>query len=122
MSKPNWAEVTDEMIEEGDLLFKYLSKVVDEATLQAIIRELLSESELMMLSQRWVIARLLSQGMSIRDVAQRAGVSTTTVVRVSQIMKRKGSSLSLLLATINNSPEAGSSESKSNKYAFGQEE
>ncbi len=122
MSKPNWSEITPEMMAEGDLLYKYLSQVMDEATLQAIMRELLSESELMMLSQRWVIARLLSQGMSVRDVAEKAGVSTTTVVRVSQILRRKGSSLSLFLATINDSPEARDTENKSNKYAFGQEE
>ena len=34
MSKPNWSEITPEMIAEGDLLYKYLSQVVDETTLQ----------------------------------------------------------------------------------------
>jgi uncharacterized protein YerC len=52
-----------------------------------IIQELLTDSELRMVKQRLLIAKMLVAGKSIRDVAQRVGVGTDTVMRVSRKLK-----------------------------------
>lgn len=49
--------------------------------------ELLTPSELRMIKQRLLIARLLKEGKSIRDVAHRIGVGTDTVMRMSRKIK-----------------------------------
>jgi len=53
----------------------------------ALIKELLTESELRMVKQRYSIVNLLNRGLSIRDIAARLKVGTDTVVRVSRIRK-----------------------------------
>lgn len=49
-----------------------------------LIKELLTESELRMVKQRLVIVKLLKEQLSIRAIAQKVGVGTDTVVRVSK--------------------------------------
>ncbi len=49
-----------------------------------VIKELLTESEWRMVKQRLLIIELLEQGLSIRQIAERAMVGTDTVVRVSK--------------------------------------
>jgi TrpR-related protein YerC/YecD len=48
----------------------------------SFLRDLLTLEEIEEASRRLFVARLLSQGKSIRDIAKKIGVSTTTVVRI----------------------------------------
>jgi TrpR-related protein YerC/YecD len=54
----------------------------DEA--KRFLRDLCTRAELEALAHRWLIARLLEEGLSYLAVADRAEASTTTVTRVSQ--------------------------------------
>jgi uncharacterized protein YerC len=49
------------------------------------IWDLLTPSEIRMLKNRWQIIALLKEGLSIRNIAERVGVGTDTVVRVSKM-------------------------------------
>jgi Trp operon repressor len=52
-----------------------------------LIEELLTDSELRMVRQRLLILRLLSEGKTIRAIAEQVGVGTDTVVRMSKKME-----------------------------------
>lgn len=54
------------------------------------LRELLTDSELRMLKQRFLILNLLEEGYSIRNIASQIGVGTDTVVRTARLAERKG--------------------------------
>ncbi|MBI3485790.1 helix-turn-helix domain-containing protein [Candidatus Daviesbacteria bacterium] len=47
-----------------------------------LIRELLTNSELRMVKQRFLIIKLINQGLSVRKIAEQIGVGTDTVVRM----------------------------------------
>ena len=48
----------------------------------SFLRDLCTRHELEEMTQRWWIARLLSSGLSYRDISERTGASTTTVTRI----------------------------------------
>ncbi len=50
----------------------------------AFLRDLCTLEELEELSERWHIAQLLDTGESYRSIAEKTGVSTTTVTRIAQ--------------------------------------
>ncbi|MDO8570653.1 MAG: Trp family transcriptional regulator [Candidatus Daviesbacteria bacterium] len=50
-----------------------------------LIKKLLTDSEWRMIKQRLHIINLLDDGLSIRQIADQAGVGTDTVVRVSKM-------------------------------------
>ncbi len=55
---------------------------VDEAT--AFLRDLCTLRELEEITQRWAVVRLLAEGISYREIAERTGASTATVTRINQ--------------------------------------
>lgn len=55
-----------------------------------LIKELLTDSELRMVKQRFLIINLLKEGLSIRKIAAQVKVGTDTVVRVARMAERKG--------------------------------
>ena len=55
----------------------------------SLLKVLLTDSELRMLNNRYNIMQLLAKGSSIRKVAQKVGVGSDTVVRVSRILKKE---------------------------------
>lgn len=57
-------------------------RTTDEAA--AFLRDLCTFRELEELTQRWAVVRLLSEGLSYRDIAERTGASTATVTRINQ--------------------------------------
>ena len=53
-----------------------------------VLASLLTASELRMLKNRWQIAGLLDEGLSIRNIAKQVKVGTDTVVRVARMVKK----------------------------------
>lgn len=51
-----------------------------------ILKELLTDSEWRMIKNRWLIIKLLEEGLSIRQIADEVKVGTDTVVRVSRML------------------------------------
>ncbi len=57
-------------------------ETIDEAA--SFFRDLCTRKELTDLSHRWAVVRLLEEGLSYREIAERTGASTATVTRINQ--------------------------------------
>jgi TrpR-related protein YerC/YecD len=58
------------------------------AEAEAFLADLCTPGEIRALSERWLVARLLDAGeLSYREIAEKAGASTATVVRVARFLK-----------------------------------
>lgn len=70
-------------------LLDFLDVCLDSSTphqLEMLCSDILTESELVSLSERWVIAKLLHMGFSYRTIMEKTGASTSTVARMSRIL------------------------------------
>jgi len=58
------------------------------AEMRRLLRDLCTPSEIRALAERWHVARLLdTSDLSYRDIHERTGVSTTTIVRVGRFLR-----------------------------------
>ena len=71
-----------ERIKTLDLLYTAASSVNGRSAMKLFLRDLLTESERIMLGRRIWIARLLLQGTSVDDIAADLKVSYATIYRV----------------------------------------
>ncbi len=55
--------------------------------MDAFLRDIATLSEMQAMSERLEVAKLLSQGLSYRKVAEMTGASTTTVTRVAHFLE-----------------------------------
>lgn len=56
--------------------------------MRLLLRDLCTPSEIRALAERWHVARLLDgSALSYRDIHERTGVSTTTIVRVGRFLR-----------------------------------
>lgn len=125
MSKPRNDLNNTRYLKETYIFFEQIAAVCkDTEDCRTFLKELLTPSELRMIKKRWYIARLLQTGMDVRSVASEAEVSTTTVVRVSQTLKKEGCLFKQILNNLaeNKSDTDNNSDTNSHRYAFGQEE
>lgn len=67
-----------------------LSKM-DEVEIHRFLSELLTESEISVLSKRWRILNMLCDGATQREISKELGVSLCKVTRGSKIIKAKDS-------------------------------
>lgn len=58
-----------------------------EAEMEDFLRDITTLSEMQAMSERLEVARLLSRGLSYRQVAAQTGASTTTVTRVAHFLE-----------------------------------
>lgn len=63
-------------------LYEVLSEIDKPEEMADFLRDLLTLEEIEEASRRFLAAKLLKEGKSIRDIAKEIGVSTTTVVRI----------------------------------------
>lgn len=71
---------------------KQISNIIskmDEVEINRFLSELLTESELSVLSKRWRILNMLSQGVTQREIAKELQVSLCKVTRGAKIVKRQ---------------------------------
>ncbi|MBI2600721.1 hypothetical protein HYW42_02100 [Candidatus Daviesbacteria bacterium] len=54
-----------------------------------VLKDLLTSSEIRMLKNRWQIINLLSEGLTIREIAQQVKVGTDTVVRTAKMIQNR---------------------------------
>ena len=66
---------------------KLLSKIDSADEIFNFFKELLTESELSLLSKRWRILKLLLEGKTQRDIAKELSVSLCKITRGSKICK-----------------------------------
>ncbi|HEY5160221.1 MAG TPA: YerC/YecD family TrpR-related protein [Gaiellaceae bacterium] len=81
---PTSASGEGEDIRELDALAEALLSLRSGDELTRFLRDLCTRAELEALAHRWLIARLLEEGLPYLAVADHADASTTTVTRVSQ--------------------------------------
>lgn len=68
--------------EKTDDLFKAILSLKSVEEAEDFFRDLCTIDEIKAMSERWQIAKLIYKGMSYRKIAEKLGVSTTTVSRV----------------------------------------
>lgn len=71
---------------------KQISNIIskmDEVEINMFLSELLTESELSVLSKRWRILNMLSQGVTQREIAKELQVSLCKVTRGAKIIKNQ---------------------------------
>lgn len=75
-------------MENIEQISKIISKM-DEVEIQRFLSELLTESELSVLSKRWRILNMLSRGVTQREIAKGLQVSLCKVTRGAKIIKNQ---------------------------------
>jgi len=63
-------------------LFAAFLSLQTQAEVRDFLRDLCTRRELEEITQRWAIARMLTAGLSYREIATQAGCSTATVTRI----------------------------------------
>ncbi len=62
----------------------------DREEMQRLMADLCTPAEIRTMAERWHVARLLDEtDLSYRDIHERTGVSTTTIVRVSRFLRQE---------------------------------
>ncbi len=80
-------------------LFKAILSLKSIQECQSFFADLCSPAELVSLSERWKVARLLSQEIPYRKISEQTGVSTATIARVARSLTY-GTGYQLALDTI----------------------
>lgn len=69
-----------------DELFRAILLLRDINECRAFFQDLCTPAELQALKDRWVVAELLADGLTYRQIRDRTGVSVTTVGRVARCL------------------------------------
>jgi TrpR-related protein YerC/YecD len=71
-----------------DALFDAFLRLKTREEVRDFLADLATPAEVRAFVERWAVARLLDRGdLSYREIAEQAGASTTTVVRVARFLK-----------------------------------
>lgn len=68
-------------------LFAAIVGIEDVETAARFFRDLCTRQELEELSARWLVVRLLDEGLPYREISDRSGVSTTTITRINDWLR-----------------------------------
>jgi len=80
MDKPN-------ITKDKQLLLDLLKKAQAARELSAFLDDLLTEEEILDLAQRLKIAKLIIEGKTYDEIAEKVNTSTSTVSKIGQILK-----------------------------------
>lgn len=78
-----------------NLLFQVIADIKDHNETEELLKDLLSDTEIDVVSRRLAIAYYLSKGRSYENIKTNLAVSSTTIASVSKSMKKKGFQLAL---------------------------
>lgn len=67
---------------ETSELFKAILKLKSVEEAEKFFRDLCTLQELYEMSKRWQAVKMIEQGVPIREISEKLGMSTTTVARV----------------------------------------
>ncbi len=71
-------------MKRADELYKAVLCLQNLEEAQRFFRDLLTESEIVEFSNRWQVARMLSEGVSYAKIEQETGMSSTTIARINK--------------------------------------
>ncbi|MCB0362922.1 MAG: helix-turn-helix domain-containing protein [Bdellovibrionales bacterium] len=74
-------------LDNANELFDILASLKKRDEAKLFIHDLCTPKEIQSLVDRWKVARLISEGMSYREIAQLTGVSTATITRVGRAIQ-----------------------------------
>ena len=80
MAKPN-------LDKDKKLLIDNLRKLKSSKDLANFIDDLLTEEEILDLAQRLKIAKLILEGKTYDEIAEKVGTSTSTISKIGQVIK-----------------------------------
>lgn len=83
---------TDTGLNIGELSLVF-AKIRDPATVERLLRALLTEAEVAEIAGRWELVKLLQSGMSQRRIAEALHMSLCKITRGSKELKKPGSAL-----------------------------
>ena len=86
MSKPGKEVEDKQYFKDIHFLYEILYSLKNVEEVKLFLKDILTKSELKMLKRRWHIANLLYEGFDIRTVAFKSKTSTTTVLKIKQIL------------------------------------
>ncbi len=69
------------------LLIEAVSAIKNPQDLSDFLQDLCTPAELESLADRWEVAQLIDAGENYRDIAEKTGISTTTITRVGRALK-----------------------------------
>ncbi len=69
------------------LLIETVSAIKTPQELADFLQDLCTPAELESLADRWEVAQLIDAGENYRDIAEKTGISTTTITRVGRSLK-----------------------------------
>jgi len=72
---------------DTESLFRVILSLKNISEAENFFRDLCTTKELTEMTERWKIARFLDDGLTYREIADQAKVSTTTVSRVAQWLR-----------------------------------
>lgn len=78
------AQSDDWKTHDTDRLAEAIGTMSTPDEVASFLRDLCTHREVTEMASRWLIVRLLDEGLSYRDIADRTGASTATVTRVAQ--------------------------------------
>ncbi|MGD9613394.1 MAG: Trp family transcriptional regulator [Kiritimatiellia bacterium] len=85
-------------------LLQALCAIDDPAEMRRVLADLLTPSEYAALRKRWIILRLLREGVPQREIARRIGGSLCNVTRGARLLHRPNCASALLLDRLGDPP------------------
>lgn len=82
---------------EIDHLYRTILRLSSVEESRRFFRDLLTESEIHEMSQRWKAARMLSQGFPYTAIERETGLSSRTIARVHKWMKQGRGGYAIML-------------------------
>jgi TrpR-related protein YerC/YecD len=89
-SPPSRLEPTRDLEDLADGLCDALLTAGNREDMRRLLRDLCTPAEIRTLAERWHVARLLAEtNLPYREIHERTGVSTTTIVRVGRFLRQE---------------------------------
>jgi len=114
LAKPQDIPSDPNYLSEVEFLYQILFQTIENPDdCKSLLRDLLTDSELRMIQNRWRVARFLDEGKSIREVAAEAGVGTDTVERIAKRLSSGAGGLQKALEAARKPKAKGKSQERS---------
>ena len=90
-----------DMVTRLNELYDALLKLDSIDDFQRFFTDLCTPGELAAMADRWLVARLVKEGVPYRTISEKTGVSTATITRVARAISYGANGYNLVLQRIN---------------------
>jgi len=85
---------------EIDDLYEAVLRLESVEECRKFFRDLLTETEIREMAERWSAAQMLANGVSYTEIEQRTGLSSRTIARVAQWLKQGRGGYAMMLKRV----------------------